>query len=286
MRIVIILAVLFLIRNNVKAQNKYRDNLYYYKYDKEIIRKNKITKLFIESSFGNEHGSIGKDEITFNKNGELRSFLMISSKGDSVSLHTYHENKKGNVIISEGINYENHKKDTIKYLKYYNSKNKLIKDSTLSVSLLPTIYYDYDYKDRLIKETKLITFSEFTKRIKQFIYNNLNTYPTRVKEVFYKDNADTVGTIISDRTLKYTKEGKVESENEKIQNNPYMPQNKGTTFYFYDKYRRLVETKSTDGASYKYEYNDKGLLSSEEQHLIIDGDETVTITKFKYQFVR
>lgn len=284
MKIISIVFLLFIVYTT-NAQNKYRDSLYFYKYDKETIRKNKIAKIFIENSIGNEHESIGKDEVAFDKEGSMESFLMIGSNGDTSSIHTYKESKGGDIIMSKGINYHDNKKDTTKYLRFYNRKRKLITDSVISKFLLPTIYYEYDDKDRIKKETKVIIFSEYTLRTKQFIYDSLNVCPGRIKEVFYKDNADTTGIIISDRILKYNKAGKLENESEKIRNNPYMPQNKGTTLYYYDKFQRLIESKSTDGASFKYEYNDKGLLASEEQHLIIDEEESVITTKFNYQII-
>ena len=247
-------------------------NFFNYSYDKPIMKKNKVETITIEMSFSKDKNSV-KHVYYFDKDGLLTKLSIMNSKGNLEREIYFLANSQNDLILRIQKDYEYKSVDTVKYFKSY-SNNKLISDSSSEIPI--SFNFEYSSNGNLIKS---ITKSNFglgnkTKRVTDYKFDSLNRIINSVETFFQNDN-DKIGTAFSDRNFFYNIDGKIEQEVEKLNNKYSWMSNKGSIKYVYDLNGNLIQILSTNGASYFYTYNEKGLITTKKMDMKLESDDII-----------
>lgn len=263
-------------------------NFFNYTYDKSIIKTNKVKTVTIEMSF--KDGKISTKSIFyFDKDGLLTKQSLVDSNGKLQGEFYFFTNSYSDLIYRIHNDYEYKRIDTVKYFKSY-LDDKLIKDSS---SQLPISYhYEYGSNGNISKTVIVSNFGlgNYRKRVTINKFDSLNRMSNSVETVF-QNEIDTTGIIFSDRDYFYNKNGKIESEVEKLNSKYSWMANKGSINYSYDQNGNLTEILRKNAASYYFTYNDKGLITKKRIEMKLDSDDFIdtetkieTFDKFGYTF--
>lgn len=248
------------------GQNLNDDAAYFfYRYDKSIIKKNKIASIVIDLVVMDNKPGATKVHY-FDKEGNLTKISDLDSNGVTKGEYFFFVNEHNDLVTRIYKDYELNKKDTVKYFKSY-EKDKLIKDSSTEYSSCTE--YSYNPSGQMIQKVSTDHFSknEFRKKIVSYTLDKLGRI-SNCKESFFMNKFDTTGIIFSNRDYYYNKQGLLEKEYEKIKNTDQV----GTITYHYNPLGQLVLWKREKGASYSYTYNSKGLLTTVLMDMYIEPD--------------
>jgi hypothetical protein len=104
----------------------------------------------------------------------------------------------------------------------------------------------------------------------------------RIIDRQYISAKDTIGRLLSDRTLIYDKTGKLIQEEETVNSSPCF--NWGSTKYKYDRLNRLVQIIRSKGLSQKIKYYDNDLIAFINTKGKYCGGDYVSRLKYIYTF--
>jgi hypothetical protein len=263
-------------------------NFFNYTYDKSIIKTKKVKTVTILMSFSDKKSS-SKSIYYFDKDGSLTKQSIVGSDRKLKLEFYFLTNSHKDLICRIQNDYEYKRIDTVKYFKLY-AKDKLIKDSS---SELPISYnYEYGLNGNLIKTIIISNFGlgNYKKRVIINKFDSLNRISNSVETVFHNET-DSIGNIFSDRDYFYNKNGKLESEVEKLNSKYSWMANKGSINYSYDQNSNLTEILRNNAPSYYYTYNNKGLITKKRMNMKLDSDDFIdtetkieTFDKFGYTF--
>ncbi len=289
MRHFVIIAYFFSCSTFVFGQIANNDlDFFSYRYDKNIIKKNKVETITIEMSVS-EGKSSGKSIYHFDKEGILFRQIIQDTKGNIKREFLFTTNSHNDLISIIEKDYEYKKIDTLLYFKSYKA-DKIIRDSS---SELP-ICYNYEYASDG-NQFKTIINSIFglgnnTKRVIINKFDSLHRIINSV-ETLFENEKDIAGKIVSNRDFFYNHHGKIEKEVEKLNGKYSWMANKGSINYVYDVSGKLICTIRTNAACYIYSYNEKGLITSIKMNMHLESDAFIdtetkieTFEKFSYTF--
>ncbi len=248
------------------GQNLNNDAAYFfYRYDKSIIKRNKIASLVIDLVVMDNKPGATKVHY-FDKEGNLTKISDLDSNGVTKGEYFFFVNEHQDLVTRIYKDYELNKKDTVRYFKSYD-KGKLIKDSSTEYSSCTE--FSYNPSGQIIQKVSTDYFSKnnFRKKIVSYTLDGLGRI-NNCKEFFYMNKFDTIGTIYSNRDYYYNKQGLLEKEFENIKNTDLV----GTITYHYNPLGQLVLWKREKGATYSYTYNSKGLLTTVLMDMYVEPD--------------
>jgi len=263
-------------------------NFFNYTYDKSIIKSNKVKTVTIELSF--KDGKISAKSIFyFDKNGLLTKQSVVDTSGKLLREFFFLTNSYGDLIYTIQNDYEFNQVDTVKYFKSYLG-DKLIKDSS---SVQPISYnYEYSMNGKIFKTVIVSNFGlgNYRKRVTINKFDSLNRISNSI-ETIYQNVNDTIGIVFSDRDYFYSKNGRIESEVEKLNGKNSWMANKGSIKYSYDQNGNLKEILRDNADSCSFIYNDKGLITKKIMYLKFGSDDFIetetkieAFDKFSYTF--
>jgi YD repeat-containing protein len=248
------------------GQNLNDDAAYFfYRYDKSVIKRNKIASLTIDLVVMDNKPGATKVHY-FDKEGNLTKISDLDSNGVTKGEYFFFVNEHQDLVTRIFKDYELNKKDTVRYFKSY-EKGKLIKDSSTEYS--SSTEFSYNPSGQIIQKVSTDYFSKnnFRKKIVSYTLDGLGRI-NNCKESFYMNKFDTIGTIYSNRDYYYNKQGLLEKEFENIKNTDLV----GTITYHYNPLGQLVLWKREKGATYSYTYNSKGLLTTVLMDMYVEPD--------------
>jgi len=228
------------------GQNLNDDAAYFfYRYDKSVIKRNKIASLTIDLVVMDNKPGATKVHY-FDKEGNLTKISDLDSNGVTKGEYFFLVNEHQDLVTRIYKDYELNKKDTVRYFKSY-EKGKLIKDSSTEYS--SSTEFSYNPSGQIIQKVSTDYFSKnnFRKKIVSYTLDGLGRI-NNCKESFYMNKFDTIGTIYSNRDYYYNKQGLLEKEFENIKNTDLV----GTITYHYNPLGQLVLWKREKGATYSY----------------------------------
>ena len=263
-------------------------NFLNYTYDKSIIKSNKVKTVTIEMSF--KDGKISAKSIFyFDKDGLLTKQSVVDTSGKLLREFCFLTNSYRDLIYRIQHDYEYNHVDTVKYFKSYLG-DKLIKDSS---SVQPISYnYEYGLNGKIFKTVIVSNFGlgNYRKRVTINKFESLNRMSNSIETVYQNAN-DTIGIIFSDRDYYYSKDGRIESEVEKLNSKNSWMANKGSIKYSYDQNGNLKEILRDNAASCSFIYNGKGLITKKIMYMKFGSDDFIetetkieTFDKFSYTF--
>lgn len=271
-----------------QAKNNTTLNFFSFKYDKHLLKKNKVATITIEM-FNQFESDSNKQIYSFDKEGVLKKCIIQDKKGNVLREFYFSTNSHKDLISKIQKDNETYKVDTILYFKNYEN-NKLIKDS--SSELPVSYYYEYNAMGGLTKMVTNLNYGVGYKT-KKVILNKFN-HSGRIsnsKEIVFENENDSVGKIVSDKYFFYSRKGKLEKEVEKFKSTFSLMSNTGTTNYIYDSRGNLIKVINTHGVTYTYTYNKKGLMITIKNGLELKPDALDTkglkiesIEKFTYTY--
>jgi hypothetical protein len=263
-------------------------NFFNYSYDKTIIKSRKVKTVTIEMYFSNGKSS-GKTIYHFDKEGLLTRQTIQDTTGIPKSEFYFIANNHNDLISRIEKDYEHNRIDTVIYFKSYDG-NKLIKDSSSNLHI--SFNYEYTKNGKLLK-TIVNTNLGLGYNTKRVIINKVDSLDRviNVVETIYQNEKDLKGTVFSNRDIFYYDNGKIEKEVEKINSNNPLFVNNGSTNYVFDSNGNLTQILRTNGASYIYTYNNKGLIATKKIDLNLESDDfsdtdikIETLDKYSYTF--
>lgn len=248
------------------GQNLNDDAAYFfYRYDKSVIKRNKIASLTIDLVVMENKPGATKVHY-FDKEGNLTKISDLDSNGVTKGEYFFFVNEHQDLVTRIFNDYELNKKDTVRYFKSY-EKGKLIKDSSTEYSSCTE--FSYNPSGQIIQKVSTDYFSKnnFRKKIVSYTLDGLGRI-NNCKESFFMNKFDTIGTIYSNRDYYYNKQGLLEKEFENIKNTDLV----GTITYQYNPLGQLVLWKREKAATYSYTYNSKGLLTTVLMDMYVEPD--------------
>lgn len=247
-------------------------------YDRELIKRNKVTTVIIEMYFRNK--SSGKHKFYFNTAGRLIKEVYFDFAGKKLGEYYFTFDKHNQLTGTKQIDYDHNKTYSTTYFRTY-FNGKLVKDSS---TLLPVCNeYKYDKKGNLIQTivSSNLGVGYANKRIVLYTLDSLEKI-TNIRETVYQEK-DSIGNVFSNRDIFYNASGKMYKEVEKI-NTEGLMSNTGSITYIYDSFGNLTQLLRTKAASYYFKYNNKGLITSKRMTMVLDDSKIETIDKYYYIF--
>lgn len=230
-----------------------------------------------------------KSIFYFDKDGLLTKQSVVDTSGKLLREFCFLTNSYRDLIYRIQHDYEYNHVDTVKYFKSYLG-DKLIKDSS---SVQPISYnYEYGLNGKIFKTVIVSNFGlgNYRKRVTINKFDSLNRMSNSIETVYQNAN-DTIGIIFSDRDYYYSKDGRIESEVEKLNSKNSWMANKGSIKYSYDQNGNLKEILRDNAASCSFIYNGKGLITKKIMYMKFGSDDFIetetkieTFDKFSYTF--
>lgn len=277
-RIILFLGLQFIV-NNLFAQINNRDAFYNCTYDKEVIKRKKIKEITIQSYSQQRKTSL--TTFIFDTMGILRQESVFDSSGKKLSDYFFEFNDKGDLVLRRSVSADLKKTDSAIFKRIYQG-GKLLRELRTDLDFLTE--YTYDHKNQMIK-TQLWVSSNKVYALRRVKNNNYNAAGklVGVKETVFNGDADTIGRLISDRIIRY-KNNKIQRDEEQIKADSFIPINRGTTEYEYDKTGNLTAIKSVQSASRFYTFNMKGLIATEKVIMPEDFSSVIMNDKYSYRY--
>ena len=227
-------------------------------YDTSLLRKNKVTSC-----------SQNNVSFYFDSNGRLlKSILIPYDSATQVIYYSY--DKKGALIRTEEMNPNLPKPLIISFYKTYKD-GLLIKDSSNSGYLCKHIEY---YEDGSLKQELWFGFDHrynTPHRLRRGFWFGVDSADrlNRIIDRVYWNEPDSIGQLLSNRTLFYNEKDQLIKEEENVvmkENNEktiFCP-NAGSATFVYDPNGRIIEIVRKEGPSQIIKYLPNGLIASIE----------------------
>jgi hypothetical protein len=280
----LLVQTMFLFGQTVNDDQSFAD----FTYDQSIIARNKVKSVTREMSFSNGKRSI-KSTYHFDKNGLLTKQSITGTDGKLKQVFLYVTNAHKHLLYTIQKDYEHKRVDTVTYFKSY-AHDKLVKDSSSQMPI--SHHYEYDSNGHLFKTVIIFNYGpgNIMKKVIIHKYDRLQRISNSTETVF-KNEADTVGSIFSDRDYFYNTKGQIKSEIDKLNSTYTWMGYKGTVNYFYDQKGNVTQVVRKNAASYYYTYNHKGLVIKKRMIVKFDGDDLTdaeptlgTFDTFRYTY--
>ena len=212
------------------------------KYDVALIKQNKV-----------ETFRCNNIVYYFDTIGRVEKSITFAAQDSIERIEIYRYSSNGQIVNRLISTNKVSKQIEITSFKKYDH-SRLICDSTSPGETCT--HWEYDNNGNLKKEIWIK--DKAIGRTFSFDIDILNRR-NRIVDRQYISANDTIGRLLSDRTLIYDKTGKLIQEEETVNYSPCF--NWGSTKYKYDRLNRLVQIIRSKGLSQKIEYYDNGLIA-------------------------
>lgn len=226
-------------------------------YDTALLRKNKVASC-VQNNLS----------FYFDTNGRLQKSILIP-QDSATQVYTYIYDSKGDRISTEMTSPNYKQPHIITNHKTYMA-GLLMKDSSNSNSWYLCKHFEY-YADGSLRQELWFGFDHRYntphRLIRGFWFGVDSAGRTnRIIDRNYSNTLDSLGQLVSNRTLIYNeknqllREEEAVKEKDNIQKSLFCP-NAGSADFLYDYAGRLVEIKRSEGPSQKIKYLPNGLIA-------------------------
>lgn len=252
------------------------------KYDRQIFVSKKIEAVHIKSLVDGKFN--GKQTFYFDTNGFVQRLVYKDLSDKVFQEHMFQFNSHGDYVRMDGTNHLNGSRFNIVHYMTYKD-DRLIRDS-----INGPFYTDYyfDSKGNKIKEVQSFSDSSY-KAIIWYTLDSNNRVVKRVKKE-YKGIKDTVGILLSDKSIFYNSNEEIIREEEALDlggnKDTNLGLDVGTIDYEYDQLGNLTEIIRDRGQSQFIKYNNQGLITEVKMVRIPNDNKKGLLTKYTYSLRR